>query len=84
MPSTFLRWFTRGPLGSKLVGTAARANGDTLALFDHVDGQELRVGEFRASGSMSFRDPPEIEFADTLPAWAASVQTQPSRPSLSR
>lgn len=71
MSPNFLRWFTRGPFGLRLAGRDAAAGGDTLALFDHVDAQDLGVGEFRASGSMHFSGRPEIEFADTVPAWAA-------------
>lgn len=75
MSPTFLRWFTRGPFGLRLAGRSAADAGDTLALFDHVDAQELGVGEFRSSGSMHFNSRPEIEFADTVPAWAATASS---------
>jgi hypothetical protein len=70
MSSTLLRWFTRVTSGGAARHALAH-DGDTRALFDHVDGHALDVGEFRASGSMLFRDAPEIAFADTVPAWAA-------------
>ena len=73
MSTNFLRWFTRSPFGQRLTGRATAASDDTLALFDHVDAQDLGVGEFRASGSMHFDGRPEFDFADTLPAWAASA-----------
>ena len=71
MSPNFLRWFTRSPFGLRLAGRGAAEGGDTLALFDHVDAQDLGIGEFRASGSMHFSGRPEIGFADTVPAWAA-------------
>jgi hypothetical protein len=70
MPSILLRWFTQFTFGGAVQRRSGH-DGDTLALYDRVDGHALDVGEFRASGSMLFRDAPENAFVDTVPAWAA-------------
>ncbi|MFO1219834.1 MAG: hypothetical protein U1E89_15815 [Burkholderiaceae bacterium] len=69
MSPTLQRWFARMPLPFRTAGR--RDDGDAQAMFDHVDGHCLGVGEFRASGSMEFHGAPDAGFADTLPAWAA-------------
>jgi hypothetical protein len=69
-----LRWLSKGVYSLYQAGRPV--DDDAYSSYERIDGATLGASGFGMSASMRFRDGPQVDFSETLPAYTPKLRAK--------